>query len=332
MWLRRTPQWLMVAATCGFCAVSLRAASNPPPSASEFYVVSVGFSDAWPGWHRSVLLVKPDGNDIRVRYIRVAPVSVDCGEATKIGATDARLPNTSLDAVTGGVNFCAMDTPSLSRVIRTFPAPQRMSVFAGDNYTIVARCGSESRVIRLPGDWEVDMARLKRKWPGIAAFWSLEKLAGTRAFGLFPLADSVPPEMAARLHPASETILSDLQSGTYDAGLAPRSFKDDAAALRPLSDVPASVKLMNPDHLRFARYVTPRYPPLAKQARISGTVELDITSNPTTGETERVALVSGSPLLVQAAMDAARQWRFVPGPDNVLRAARVVIEFVFHCP
>jgi hypothetical protein len=44
-------------------------------------------------------------------------------------------------------------------------------------------------VIRLPDDWRIDVARLKRKWPKIAALWALEKTIGTRAFGPFPSID-----------------------------------------------------------------------------------------------------------------------------------------------
>lgn len=57
--------------------------------------------------------------------------------------------------------------------------------------------------------------------------------------------------------------------------------------------------------------VPPIYPPLARQARIQGTVRFDATI----GEDGRVAnlqLVSGHPLLVAAAQQAAEQWVYKP--------------------
>jgi TonB family protein len=160
----------------------------------------------------------------------------------------------------------------------------------------------------------------------------LEKAVGTRAFGPFPSIDVVPSEMAARLQPAGEAVLAELKSGRFDAGLAPRSFKDDVARLHSASDVPEfSVKLADADHFRFDSYVDPQYPPLAKQARISGTVELEVTSNPTTGETEQVTVISCNPLLAQVAKESAQHWRFVPGTDTALHATRVVLDFVFQC-
>ena len=272
-----------------------------------------------------------------VRYIRVMPASTYCSTSTKIVATAARLPSTSLPGITGGVNLCAIDPSSLSRTLHAFPETRGIRVFAGDRYTIVAACGADTNVIPLPGDWTVDaMARLKRKRPGIAALWTLEKTVGTRAFGAFPSMDVVPPEMAARLQPAGEAILAELKSGRFDAGtrpIAPRSFKDDVMALRPESDIPEfSVKLANADHFHFDRYVEPEYPTLAKEARISGKVELELTSNPATGETEEVTVVSGNPLLAQVAKKAAQQWRVRPGAETALHATRVVLEFVFRCP
>ena len=57
--------------------------------------------------------------------------------------------------------------------------------------------------------------------------------------------------------------------------------------------------------------VQPVYPPLARQTRISGTVRLHaiISKN---GAVEQLEVVSGHPLLQQAALDAVRQWRYRP--------------------
>jgi len=57
--------------------------------------------------------------------------------------------------------------------------------------------------------------------------------------------------------------------------------------------------------------VEPEYPPLAQQARISGSVVLAVVVG-RDGIVENVSLVSGHPLLVQAAVDAVKQWRFKP--------------------
>jgi protein TonB len=57
--------------------------------------------------------------------------------------------------------------------------------------------------------------------------------------------------------------------------------------------------------------VKPIYPPLAKMARQQGTVKFEATISKE-GTIEELKLISGPPLLVQAAQDAVKQWRYKP--------------------
>lgn len=58
-------------------------------------------------------------------------------------------------------------------------------------------------------------------------------------------------------------------------------------------------------------YVKPAYPPLARQARVQGTVRLTAVLA-RDGSVTALQLASGHPLLVQAALDAVRTWRYRP--------------------
>ncbi len=53
------------------------------------------------------------------------------------------------------------------------------------------------------------------------------------------------------------------------------------------------------------------YPPEAKAARIQGTVRFSVTIAPD-GKVSNIELVSGHPMLVQAALDGVRQWEYQP--------------------
>ena len=53
------------------------------------------------------------------------------------------------------------------------------------------------------------------------------------------------------------------------------------------------------------------YPPLAKAARVQGTVKLDALISKT-GTITNLKLISGPPLLVAAAMAAVQQWQYKP--------------------
>lgn len=57
--------------------------------------------------------------------------------------------------------------------------------------------------------------------------------------------------------------------------------------------------------------VQPVYPPLARQARIQGSVVLRAVID-REGKVTNLQLISGHPLLVQAAIEAVRQWRYRP--------------------
>ena len=62
---------------------------------------------------------------------------------------------------------------------------------------------------------------------------------------------------------------------------------------------------------RIVNRTTPIYPPLARQTRISGTVRLHAIIAKD-GTVQQLEVLSGHPLLVQAALDAVRQWRYQP--------------------
>jgi protein TonB len=59
------------------------------------------------------------------------------------------------------------------------------------------------------------------------------------------------------------------------------------------------------------RKVVPVYPPLAKQARIQGTVRFQAIIGKD-GTIQNLQLVSGHPLLVSAAQQAVSQWVYRP--------------------
>jgi protein TonB len=62
---------------------------------------------------------------------------------------------------------------------------------------------------------------------------------------------------------------------------------------------------------RLLHRVEPVYPPLARQTRISGTVELTGVIG-TDGRIRELRVVSGHPFLAAAALEAVRQWVYEP--------------------
>ena len=63
--------------------------------------------------------------------------------------------------------------------------------------------------------------------------------------------------------------------------------------------------------------VTPEYPALAKQLKLSGAVEVQATIDED-GSVSDVTTVSGNPVLAKAAADAVKKWKFKPFKSKVM--------------
>jgi len=70
--------------------------------------------------------------------------------------------------------------------------------------------------------------------------------------------------------------------------------------------------------------VMPVYPELAKKLKLVATVKVQVTVAPSGNVTQAKAL-GGHPLLIAPSVDAAKLWRYEPGPE----ATTTVIEFHF---
>jgi protein TonB len=84
-----------------------------------------------------------------------------------------------------------------------------------------------------------------------------------------------------------------------------RAVEQPQAPSRPVS-VSGGVQ-----EAKIIKRVIPTYPTLARQARVSGTVRL-IGVISKDGTIQQLQIVSGHPLLVNAALDAVKQWIYRP--------------------
>jgi len=71
----------------------------------------------------------------------------------------------------------------------------------------------------------------------------------------------------------------------------------------------------NVQSARIVRQPKPSYPPLAKQARIQGTVRFEAVIAKD-GTIQQLRMVSGHPLLIPAATEAVKQWVYQPTQLN----------------
>ncbi len=120
----------------------------------------------------------------------------------------------------------------------------------------------------------------------LTAITGLLLWTGTYAAAWFPLITPAAP--------------APVTAPARDSGTLPTAKAQEP--MRVGADVQAS---------KLIRKVDPLYPEVAKNARVSGIVLLEVDVNEA-GIVSNLRIIRGHPLLDQAAMDAVRQWRYSP--------------------
>jgi TonB family protein len=90
-----------------------------------------------------------------------------------------------------------------------------------------------------------------------------------------------------------------------------RIFQTAALALMVAMAIPACAA----DSRAVKSRIAPVYPEIAKRMRIAGEVRLQVTVDPD-GKVTDVKKISGNTLLLTAAEDAVRKWRFESGSET----------------
>ena len=136
--------------------------------------------------------------------------------------------------------------------------------------------------------------------------------------------ESIPPGIAyvdeparpsvALLPTVAETGIRNLLVGALSGG------SEVALPVAPPPPLPPPPPIIKADRIRqggnvqaanLIEQVNPIYPPLARQARIQGVVVMEAVISKE-GSIESLRVVTGHPLLNQAALDAVKQWKYRP--------------------
>ena len=71
--------------------------------------------------------------------------------------------------------------------------------------------------------------------------------------------------------------------------------------------------------------VAPAYPELARRMNVAGRVKIEVIITPE-GRVKSTRALGGHPLLVQASIEAVKEWKFVPALEETTQ----VVEFDFN--
>lgn len=117
-----------------------------------------------------------------------------------------------------------------------------------------------------------------------------------------------------------------------------RAKAGSGVVVQPLPASEAGIKRVtvggNVQASMLVKSVEPQYPPVARQARIQGTVRFSVVIDKA-GRVSSMRLISGHPLLVQAAQEALQKYEYKPttlGGEPVEVATQVDINFTLGPP
>jgi TonB family protein len=146
---------------------------------------------------------------------------------------------------------------------------------------------------------------------------ALAKLVATRGIDFEPFDEYLH---AYEIAGAQESVLSTLrQAGRSKPGAATATIvPPKGGGERPTAQgtTPKRIRVAGESaEARLTFQPKPQYPPLAKMARIQGTVRFEAIIA-RDGSIEELKTLSGHPLLVKSAMDAVSEWRYQPSLVN----------------
>jgi len=292
------------------------------------YVVEEGVSDAAPFvfWH--ILDVHPEDMTARIRIIHMAPPEF-CG-GLLVQAVETRMPWDRLQDLLRSYDLCSLDPAVIERSLK--PRRKHVAIDDSEQFGIVVQCGAREKVFHLSLPEKINLKRLEARNPRIASLWDLFSRVRDAAFGKLPLFYDISPQKVLEMQRFAETLIPELHS--FANGFSERSsLRSILGHYRgPMSTWAPTSELAEKSVFRFITYKDPAYPPLAKQARISGVVKIQLTVDTRTGEVKDVAWISGHPLFRESTFLAAKQWQFDPHDGNFESPIQLSLKFLLDCP
>ncbi len=317
---------------CGALVLRVEAQTHEEKELKGFYVVTHVVSDASPFKYEYVLDVKPQGKDVLVREIRIAPLNSSCPGIT-VKAADHLRTNASPKKV-AGVDLCSLNVAAVESAINAAQPRGVTPIEDTASHSIVAMCGRTQEVFELPYPETVDFKKLKRTSPRVASLWDLAYSVQRRSFGRNFSFYHASASQDAEFQALGAEVVPAIKSGIYDRGFANGNHLESQ-----LKEYPGPVKETDPWAVEFVgsapsnlkQYQLPMYPPLAKQTRIQGEVHLVVLLDTQTGLVKDMQVISGHPLLRDVAATAVREWQFTKG--NPLKDSMdVILKFGLDCP
>jgi TonB family protein len=314
----------------------IRGSAAPParklqaPFPDQFLIGRHTFVDFGPPFdHYEVFSVRSEGKGTLVERITVTPPGNACLQPATIQIATRALEE-SLSDLLGQTDPCTIPEKDLRREIKRC---RKCLVFSGADVVMQVQCGGQSRQIRMD-ILDRDMFDPQPRTPKRTS-WTMALLGRlNRALGpsvmeqpIFSVSEPAePPVPGAR----ANFLLEDLGRGRFDTLFQKAPHRPSELFRQAQTRPPApSVELLKSTPFSPLSYGVPKYPPIARLARIQGQVSFTTMIN-SNGSPSTLKFHAGHVMLQQAVESAAAGWRF--GSEAVDQEVTAVIEFKTNCP
>lgn len=325
---------LCVVVVCTWTLLVAPAGAQDRSGLESFYVTSS---------NSRIVHVEPADGGVKVRVIEVGFYEGTCGWSKVVRARDAVLPGLDVAAL-AGAPVCSMPQ---RRIDRALERSREEFIRATDGIptgvninTVVASCGGRERRIVFDNHMKrwIDEDALKRFDRQAYELWTLSDRILARVSG------SGPNDEAQQA--LGTVAAADLIAGKYDGAYRDMCWDErgNRASCSPkfwtqtlgqytgpeVERQLLPVELADQSSWQFAHYVPPVFPPIALSARLFRDVRLRLEVARESGAVTDATVVDGNFLLNEAALTAARQWRFVPGTYPI-DPFEVTVAFALRC-
>jgi hypothetical protein len=216
---------LLLATITGAATLSIASEKHAPKLPLEnFYVVTQATFHAGVKWVDHILEVRPQGDDVLVREIRIAPLDKDCPHHVTVRAVERVMPNTTVKKLTFKFPICTFEEDVVEGMINVTKREGSLSVTDDTaSQTIVARCGTQQKMFELPDQESLRFEALQHADKHVTDFWDLAATMEAHAFGSdFSLA-KLTPEQDKQAQDLGAKLVAEMKSGRYDKGFSDQS-------------------------------------------------------------------------------------------------------------
>jgi TonB family protein len=298
-----------------------------PPMPPDFVIARRTFFDSGPPFdYYELFSVRPTEHGSSVERLFLTPPGIECPPHATL-ETSTALVQASVPELLGGRNPCSIPEKSLRRELKRC---KNCLVFSGAKVTIQVQCGGQTRRIRMD-ILDSDLFDCAPQTPEhtswtMAVLGRLDKAGGPGVMEKPML--QIPKEAVPQAAPASATIEA-LARGEFDALFEPARDTPSILYAESQKEIPQpTVELIAAAPFKPVTHELPKYPPIARMARVQGQVNFRLTVGPA-GQAIGVEMLTGAPLFHSATREQVQKWTF--GPEVAGQVFEGTIEFRANC-